>query len=1270
MTIGVPAVGEMEERIRAFDWGSSRLGPMDQWPTSLRTMVGVVLGSRFPMNLWWGPELVHIYNDAYRVILGDKHPASLGAPGAQVWHEIWHIIGPMAESIMAGGPATWSEHLLLPMRRRGFVEETYFTFSYSPIPGDDGSVDGVLITCQETTKQVQSERQLRTLRDLASHATLAVTPEDACEAAARTLSANDTDVPFAMLYVVDGDGTSARLVCSAGLDDYTGPGNPTIIALSDNPDDELWPLSRSIRSGRMAVATDVWQRGGAMPGGAWPEHPHTAVVVPLARSGEPRPYGFLVAGVSARRELDEPYAGFFQLAADGIATALANAHSHQDARERADALLALDRAKTAFFSNISHEFRTPLTLMLGPTEEALVSPEGALKGKNLELVHRNELRLLRLVNALLDFSRIEAGRMQARFRLTDLGELTADLASMFRAAVERAGLTLDVRFGDLRGPVYVDRTMWEHIVLNLLSNALKFTFDGAIRLWLEQTDDGIELHVADTGIGIAEEDMPKLFQRFHRIAGARSRTQEGSGIGLAMVHELVRLHGGAITVQSRQGQGTEFVVTLPDNSRQLTDGIFVENEEDAHEGHMVRAFVQEAMRWGTRDDRAEVPMVPSAALAAPNARVLVVDDNADMREYLLRLLQPHFRVDTASGGAEALERMRELIPDLVLTDIMMPDMDGTTLLEQMRGDALLRHVPVIMLSARAGDEARAEGIELGADDYLVKPFSPRELIARVGAHVSLARTAQERSGLLERERLARLELELQKQRLHDLFMQAPTLIALLRGPNHVVELANEGICALWGRTQAQVLGQPIMDVLWDLEGQGFRELMDHVYQTGEPYEGRETPARFTRADGSVETVYFNFVYSAMRNVHGEIDGVFVVASDVSDQVLARQELERLRRSAESANRAKDEFLAILGHELRNPLSPILTALQLMQLRGDGGERERTVIERQVAHLTRLVDDLLDVSRIAGGKVELKREVIELGAVVARAIEMASPLLERRTHMLTMEVARTGTPVDVDVTRIAQVIANLLTNAAKYTPAGGNIIVTSRVVRDQVELSVRDDGIGISPEVLPQVFDLFVQERQGLDRADGGLGLGLTIVRNLVQLHGGSVAAFSSGAGQGSEFIVRLPLARRAADVQVHKRSGLRITPRASAPQRILVVDDNEDSAVMLSNALRMMGHDVRVAYDGPTALQIAQEFHPRTAFLDIGLPVMDGYELSARLRALDDSGEMRLFALTGYGQEADRQRSREAGFQRHLVKPLDIVQLREVLEPAAPLAEA
>jgi PAS domain S-box-containing protein len=501
-------------------------------------------------------------------------------------------------------------------------------------------------------------------------------------------------------------------------------------------------------------------------------------------------------------------------------------------------------------------------------------------------------------------------------------------------------------------------------------------------------------------------------------------------------------------------------------------------------------------------------------------------------------------------------------------------------------------------------------------------------------------------------------------------------LAFMAKPDGSIYWYNEQWYAYTGTTPAEVQGwgwQRVHDpdVLPEVN-----ERWSQSLTTGTPFE-MVFPLR--GADGQFRR--FLTRVNPVRDPRGQIVRWFGSSTDVEDErrateanAIARNQINELREAAEAANRAKDEFLAMLGHELRNPLSPILTALQLMKLRGgDGFERERTVIERQVNHLTRLVDDLLDVSRIARGKVELKAEIVEMAEVVSKAIEMASPLLERRTHALTVDVPSRGLAIEGDPTRLSQVVSNLLTNAAKYTPPGGHIAVLAGEDGGDIVLRVRDTGIGIAPDVLPRVFDLFVQEPQAIDRSLGGLGLGLTIVKNLVERHGGSVSAHSEGRGRGSEFVVRLPkLNAASARCVARPPTPVPVEP-ADAPAaacRILVVDDNEDGADTLAEVLSAQGYVTRVAHDAPAALRIAEEFAPDIAFLDIGLPVMDGYELAARLRGIGALSGIKLIALTGYGQESDRQKTRAAGFHHHLVKPVDLDALEAVVrsylpEPAA-----
>ncbi|MFC0373477.1 ATP-binding protein, partial [Methylobacterium isbiliense] len=756
--------GELGALMRAKDWSSTPLGLPETWSQTIKVAISICLNSRFPILLWIGDELRIIYNDAYIPFLGEaKHPAMLGEPGRTAWSEIWPAIAPMHDQVRAGR-ASWVEHYQMFFARRVPREEVYVTFGYSPILDDSSrGIEGVFCACYETTEEVIRERRLSTLRHLGARRADRRTAEAACRDAAEVLDGNPLDVAFAAFYLLDDEGVAAQRVAGTRLtgDRTAFPAvHPVRAAVAgDGP----WPLGRVAETAQAADVSDLPGRGCQFTMPLWSDPVETAIVLPLKSSNPERPAGFLIVGVSPRRVLDADYRSFLDLVAGHVATTIADARILEDERQRAAALAELDRAKTAFFSNISHEFRTPLTLMLGPIEELLAEPDGALAPEARVLAtvaHRNSLRLLKLVNTLLDFSRIEAGRTQACYEPCDLGRHTAELAASFSSACERAGLRLDIACDPISEPVYVDCDMWEKIVLNLLSNAFKFTFQGCIAVRLTATPGGAALRVSDTGVGIPAAELPRVFERFHRVDSPRRRSHEGSGIGLALVQELVRLHGGTITVESREDHGTTFTVLVPFGTDHLPADRIGGPRSLPAPASQAKAFVEEALRWlpGLAEERAEetsrfLDEGESAALPteAVDARILLADDNADMRSYLVRLLTGRgWVIEAVADGEAALAAARRQRPDLVLSDVMMPGLNGLELAAALRRDPHFTDVPIILLSARAAEDARVEGLGTGVDDYLVKPFSARELLARVNTHLVLARMRRATAARLRR----------------------------------------------------------------------------------------------------------------------------------------------------------------------------------------------------------------------------------------------------------------------------------------------------------------------------------------------------------------------------------------------------------------------------------------------------------------------------------------------------------------------------------------
>jgi len=1318
-------------------------------------------------------------------------------------------------------------------------------------------------------------------------------------------------------------------------------------------------------------------------------------MLPLIQAAQDRPTGVFIAGLNPFLKFDEAYHSFTSLFVGQLASGLSNARAYDAERKRAEALAEIDRAKTTFFSNVSHEFRTPLTLMLGPLLDTLAEQNGPLPpsvAKELAVVHRNGLRLLKLVNTLLDFSRIEAGRLQAQFVPTDLAAFTTELASVFRSAIEKAGLTLTIDAPALNVPTYVDRDMWEKVVHNLISNAFKFTLAGGITVRLSKEGRHVRLAVQDTGSGILAAELPRLFERFHRVEGTKGRTHEGTGIGLALVQELVKIHGGTVSVESELGLGSTFTVAIPAGKDHLPAACIVEGSAFASAAVGLSAFVEEAMRWlpGTAEAdaeaKAELPQLdPESALlpdlgksvvlstaqdlaintdgVAKRQRIIIADDNADMRDYLRRLLADRYDVVAVSDGQKALLAARECLPVLILSDVMMPNLDGFGLLQAVRADASLASVPVVLLSARAGEEAILEGIRAGADEYLIKPFSAREPIARVDAQIQrknferqLASAEQRLQAALAAAKMAVLEWEPVSDAVTfcdtvtDVFGLVPgqTLssrsfifglvypddldqylltvqaaasmgesfqsdfriirpqdgrIAWLEERSHPIKdpltlqtrmvsliidvtqrkeaeialkqseyrarfivrlddalrtitdadevsrtatrvLAGQLECerALYvevgvDQDQCTVAGEytsglrsvvgtyrisdygaacvaavranrPYIEHNVKREGlspeererytalqigawiaaplfKGGRLVAIFFVHSIQPRSWRTVEvecvvlvasrcwesierARLTRAllaseerlAFSVEaaelgTFYcpmplgpiicntkgkehywlpadaeldFNRFYSTIHEedrdrtrwaieravfkheayeieyrtvaldgrirwirakgrAYYDVSGAPTRFDGVTLDVTALKTIEQrrehmlasersAREEAERVIRMKDEFLATLSHELRTPLNAILGWSQILTrdpLQSDNARQGLQAIERNTRAQAQMIEDLLDMSRISSGKVRLDVRRLVLVDVVSQAVLSVRPSAEVKGVRLVTIIDPNAGPVASDAGRLQQVLWNLLTNAIKFTPRGGRVHVVLERVNSHLELNVTDTGEGIEPEFLPHVFERFRQANASTTRRFRGLGLGLSIVKHLVELHGGSVRVKSPGKGKGSTFILTLPLAPTTGPLG-DDESGERQHPRVGQDGpiiyeppnldgiQILVVDDDPDARGVITRILRKSSASVVTASCAPEALEILSKSKPALLISDIGMPGEDGYDLIRKVRALapDPCGRIPAVALTAFARSEDRQRALMAGYQLHVAKPVEPSELLTV----------
>ena len=815
-------------------------------------------------------------------------------------------------------------------------------------------------------------------------------------------------------------------------------------------------------------------------------------------------------------------------------TAARRSAEHGDKLERAYAELnvaharvkQLDQLKTNFFANVSHELRTPLALIFGPIERLLAATQDEASRRELAVVRRNALLLHKYVNDLLDVSKLEVGKIELHYSRLDVATMARTVAGMFESLVSERGIAVAVKAtGEAMAEVDGDKL--QRVFMNLLSNAFKYAPDGStVRLTLTGDDASLTLAVEDAGPGVPVELREEIFERFQQGDRETQRRYGGTGLGLSIVKEFVEMHGGSIVVGESSLGGALFRVQLP---RRAPAGTVVGTspwfEVDSVLQHLANAPA--VQRSSTADD------MSVAGERGPRADILVVEDNRDMRDFICRVLESDAETRAVENGRVALEAITERVPDLVVTDMMMPEMTGDELLTELRGNERLRDVPVVLLTAKADDELKFNLLQDGAQDYVMKPFSVDELRARV-------------------------RNQLQTKRARDVLQRTLD-------------------------TRSQDLAAMVT------------------------------------------------------------------------------ELARARAAAESANSAKDNFLAILSHELRTPLTPALAATSALISTPPGDpsmlQEFLAIIRRNIELEARLVDDLLDVTRISRDKLRIQPAPMELHSILRDALSMAAPVLREKEIATAVDFAADNPTIQGDAARLAQVFSNLLTNAAKFTPEGGQVTLRSEVAEPNVRVTVKDTGIGISSEVLPYIFEPFRQGEAAKARRFGGLGLGLSIAKGLVEAHGGTIRAHSDGPGQGAVFAVELPL---PSPNELHAESprGGERPIAATRAMRVLLVEDHEDTRRILARLISAWGHALTIATNVAEACQALDEGIFDVVLSDIGLPDGSGFDVIAQLRKTTATPAV---AMSGYGMESDLARAHAAGFNEHLVKPVSAETLKELL---------
>ena len=705
--------GPVRELLRAVDWAGTALGPVGSWSPVLRAMVRAALASSFPIIIHWGTQRVAVYNDAFTPLIGDKHPAALGRPAKDTWPEAWETVGGRLDEVIDHGRTVHAtdEHRIFD--RHGYPEECYFSLSHSPVEDLDGTRAGVFSIATETTDTVLYRRRMRVIQDLGAVSTTgAGGAAQTCRAVLAVLASARETMPFAVAILREDDGPPERVTDYGLAPEPPQPTDGPAATAAVRPD-PLTLIERVLTTGHPEEVSGLREAfpGALLPGPLGPLTPDQAMLLPLTVTGRATPIGVLAVGANPYRPLNDHYRRFFALVARQVRVALDDTLTFQVQKLRGQVLADLDRAKMEFFQNVSHELRTPLTVLLAPLQNLLATSADrpVADRQDLQAAVRAAQRLGTMVDALLDFTGAEARTLRPDRHPTDLAELTGQTASMFRATAEHAGLTFQVRLPDSPLTAPVDRSMWATIVTNLLANAVKYTRRGGIEVTLTGTDTEVELTVTDTGPGIDPAEQPLVFHRFHRAPGG---DQPGAGIGLSVVADLVHAHQGRVRLDSTPGQGSTFTVTLPS----VTAG----SQPDT-------------------DQQASSTTTGSVGDTGPT--VLLVEDDTDLREFLTRLLSgAGWRVHAYPDAETALPHTVGSLnpPGLVITDVMLPGRDGLSLVRQLREQPTTARLPMIILTARHGDDATAQGLSAGADDYLTKPFSPDELLARVQAAYQLA----------------------------------------------------------------------------------------------------------------------------------------------------------------------------------------------------------------------------------------------------------------------------------------------------------------------------------------------------------------------------------------------------------------------------------------------------------------------------------------------------------------------------------------------------
>ncbi|VXD23132.1 putative Histidine kinase [Planktothrix serta PCC 8927] len=1272
--------GEIHQLICTQDWSQTLLGPRSLWPQSLRTALSLILNSPNPLFIWWGKEYANLYNDAYRPILGThKHPQFLGQSAADCWAEVWDVVGELAASVLHQGQSTSSENVMLVIQRSGYAEETYFTFSYSPIVDESGGVGGIFGAVTETTQEMIRERRLQTLRKIATHTTKTESSKRACECLTEAIASDLMDIPFALLYCLN-EKKQAILAGTTGIKASTSqPLSQIDLTQSSDP----WQLTTVNRTRKGILLENLSSSFENLPTGVWDEPPDSAMVMPLVELGQSQLAGFLILGISPRRAFDDSYRGFFELIAHHVATVMANVQADKIQTQQIQA--RIENCSSLAFPQTQEGliYCTEIVERKQAEETLRQSEERFRAAQELSLDAFTILQSVRNSSGeIIDFEwtyvnpkaaqllqqTVEGLMGQRLLEVLPGNKTNSDLFERYVRVVE-TGEPHDIELCyQSEGIVGWFRNMAVKIGDGIAISFSEISDRKLAEKALRQSEERLRVALKSAPITLFNQDQslrytwvynPVLNQSVETILG-------NSDFDLLPKEAATRL-----THLKRQvldtGIGTREEVLLVVKGQKYYFDLTIEplrNSEDELIGVTCAAVdisdykqVKFALRQSDTILNTFLSSSPiGLAVFDRNLRYLYANETLaamnglPLKEHIGRRLGevvPHIRAEFAPLLEQVIETRQPLLNREFRGQIYPGDEIH---------HYLANHFPVCL--------SDGEVLGVGVTVMDITELKRAEAALRESEATASAR-AEELKTFMETVPAAVWIA-------HD--PQCHRMTANLAA-HELVQLPSEGIV-----TATPADGR--YPFAFKIQHQGRDIPLEDLpmQKAGRTGENIEAEFEFVFENGEVRFIYGRAV--PLRGEVGEIRGVIGAFLDVSDRKRAEQEREQLlireraaREEAEGANRIKDEFLAILSHELRSPLNPILGWTKLLQTRkfdSQATAHALETIERNAKLQTQLIEDLLDISRILRGKMVLHQEPVNLITTIESALETVKLAAEAKGIQVQFEVIEqqgigTVAPLEVwshflpkssftkhniyvlgDKTRLQQVIWNLLSNAIKFTPSGGFVNIRLESKQGQAYLQVKDTGIGINPQFLPYVFDYFRQQDGTTTRKFGGLGLGLAIVRHLTELHGGTVSAESLGEGCGAVFVVKLPLMEyeiEAPQAQKPKIEGIDLTGL-----RVLAVDDEPDIRDLIEFILEKAGAEVRAIGSAREALNLIKEFSPDVLVSDIGMPDMDGYMLITEVRK---TSAIPAIALTAYAGETNNSLALAAGFQIHLAKPVE-----------------